>query len=214
MAKRANLIGERFGRWVIIERSISIPQKTGTKILWLCVCDCGNNAWVQTTDLKSGKSKSCGCFKREVMIERQSTHNKTGTPEYWCWAHIKSRCYNISDNAYYNYGGRGIKVCERWLNSFEIFLEDMGLRPSPLHSIDRFPDVNGDYKPSNCRWATILEQNRNQRKNKLIEFNGEFMLLVDWSKRFGVNSGRISRCLKTKTMQQIVEYYKQKGIIK
>jgi hypothetical protein len=109
----------------------------------------------------------------------------TGTPEYRTWRHILIRCENENAKCYYRYGGRGIKVCERW-HRFESFLEDMGMKPSALHSIDRI-DPNGHYEPGNCRWATTVEQARNKRNNRLVEIDGETLTVAEWGERSGVN---------------------------
>ncbi len=108
------------------------------------------------------------------------------TPEYYAWSDAKGRCYRKTKWNYERYGGRGITMCERWLNSFANFLADMGLRPSPEHSLDRFPNNNGNYEPGNCRWATRKQQVRNRRSNQLVSFNGETHLLIEWSEMLGI----------------------------
>lgn len=108
------------------------------------------------------------------------------TDEYNAWQHIRSRCYNKNSPAYPEYGGRGITVCDRWLESFENFYADMGPKPSRKHSIDRYPDNDGPYSPSNCRWATRAEQNRNTRQNVILEFNGKRMCLTEWADLLGI----------------------------
>jgi len=115
-----------------------------------------------------------------------------GSSEYTSWSQMKDRCYNKNDHAFYRYGGRGITVCDRWRNSFINFFSDMGPRPSPNHSIDRI-DNNGNYEPSNCRWATIKEQNRNRRDNSLITVNGVTKCLVAWVEELGICRTTIQR---------------------
>ena len=104
------------------------------------------------------------------------------TPEYEIWQGMRKRCTNPNTRAYKYYGGRGIKVCERWMDSFESFFADMGKRPSPTHSIDRI-DNDKDYSPDNCRWATKTEQSRNQRRNHLLTLGGETLTLAEWAER-------------------------------
>ena len=158
--------GQRFNRYTVIgSAGVSAHGKTQ----WLCRCDCGNESIVAGGSLHNGHQKSCGCLKVEVARARMTTHghHPTGkqTPEYTAWCNIKIRCYNPEAENYEYYGGRGIRVCDRWLNSFENFLSDMGERPSRKHTIDR-KENNGNYEPSNCRWITMLEQCANRRKRR------------------------------------------------
>ncbi len=117
-------------------------------------------------------------------------HGLRGCPEYKIWAAVKTRCHNANVNNYQNYGGRGIQMCERWENDFRTFLEDMGPRPSPKHSIDRI-DNNGNYEPNNCRWATHIEQRRNTRRNHYLTYKSETLTLVEWSERTGIKAPTI-----------------------
>lgn len=129
-----------------------------------CLCDCGNTKIVFLGNLKRGKTNSCGCLYKETRgIPRSHGDAKVQAREYIAWKSMKQRCYNKKNKEYENYGGRGITICDRWVKSYENFLEDMGRKPTPQHSIDRI-DVNGNYEPSNCRWATPYEQRMNQRK--------------------------------------------------
>lgn len=184
-----NLIGKRFGRLVVIEETME--RRVWNLREWTCLCDCGKIKSIITISLTRGATTSCGCYHSERLKKDKTTHGhaKDGkrSLEYRVWAGMKSRCYNPKVKCFHNYGGRGIKVCDRWLNSFENFLEDMGERPSVLHSLDRFPDENGNYEPSNCRWATIAEQARGKRYNKWYEHNGVKMVLEDWAKELNVS---------------------------
>lgn len=128
-------------------------------------------------------------YRRKTYGESHHRHGLIGTPEYWAWSAMKQRCLNPRKRNWARYGGRGIRVCERWLHSFELFLEDMGPRPSPRHSLDRI-DNDGDYEPSNCRWATPGEQRRHQAR--LVRFRGELLTLAEWSKRTGLNASTIA----------------------
>lgn len=159
--RRKKIEGQTFGRLKVIEvSSIDIHGYT-----YLCECSCGNMKVVKGALLRSGKTKSCGCINRDNLIERNTSHGGCGTPLYKTWCGIKARCGNPNEERYKDYGGRGIKVCERWINSFENFREDMGERPSKKHSIDRI-DNDGDYSPENCKWSDDLEQVYNRRKMK------------------------------------------------
>lgn len=151
--------GEIFGRLTVIELSKKSKPK---KIYWKCLCQCGNIIDVLSNSLISGNTKSCGCLRSELVSNKYSTHKKSTSSEYYTYYSMISRCYNKNNNVYQYYGGRGIKVCDRWLKSFENFYKDMGDKPSPKHSIDRINN-NGDYEPNNCKWATQSEQTINSR---------------------------------------------------
>jgi hypothetical protein len=177
-------IGERFDRWVVLER-----RENGGKRLnqarYLCRCDCGTERVLYGGMLTADRSHSCGC--------RQSwaTHRQTHTVEYAAWANMKDRCERPTCIGYHNYGGRGIRVCERWLNSFENFYADVGPRPSPKHSLDRWPNPNGHYEPGNVRWATAKEQALNTRKNHLVTYNNTTHSVTEWAMQLGVDRDRL-----------------------
>lgn len=149
-------------------------------VRWLCICDCGKSATPRTTDLRSGNTKSCGC----LAADTRRKHGLHKTPEYHVWADIKQRCFNQNSPEYENYGGRGITMCQRWVESYAAFYLDMGARPSKQHSIERVNN-NGHYQPGNCRWATSQEQTLNMRRNRVIEFNGASKPISEWAKALG-----------------------------
>jgi hypothetical protein len=126
----------------------------------------------------------------------RETHGKSKTPEFICWEHMRHRCYNPKTKCYHNYGGRGIKVCDRWLHSFSNFVEDMGMRPSGRHTLERI-DNDGNYEPSNCKWATYVEQINNRRTNRFLEFDGKRLTMAQWARELGIKketlAGRIRR---------------------
>ncbi len=128
-------------------------------------------------------------------MPRYSKHNGCNRPEYVCWQQMNSRCFNPRNRCFPRYGGRGVTVCDRWRHDFAAFLADMGPRPSPKHSIDRI-DNSGPYSPENCRWATLTEQNRNKRTNRLLTFHGETLPLSAWAERLGMPENTIRNRLR------------------
>lgn len=154
-------------------------------------CECGTEKSIAHYDVDRGATKSCGCLGREASI-RNGLITKHGdasggkcTPEYMCWHSLIQRCCNPNDAGYHRYGGRGITVCGRWLESFSNFLADMGRRPSPAHSIDRIDNHSG-YNADNCRWATRKEQQSNVRNNRILTLNGVSRTLMQWSEATGI----------------------------
>jgi hypothetical protein len=189
MSKILDLTGQRFGRLVVVR----LERCGGKKTWWQCKCDCGEICSARSNILRSGRKRSCECLHREMAAERgrakrihgESPHR--GNPyssEYGSWVRLKQRCLNPRNRKWKDYGGRGIKVCDRWRNSFEAFLADMGRRPPGL-TIDRINN-DGDYEPSNCRWATPKEQARNRRNAALILVDGCNMTLTEAATTLGI----------------------------
>jgi hypothetical protein len=145
--------------------------------------------------LTQGKSQSCECLKREVISRLKKKHGMTHTPEYHIWQNMKRRCYDPAVDGFPNYGGRGIKVCDRWYTAFEAFLADMGRRPSPELTLER-RDNDGPYSPENCYWAPDAVQRRNKRSNHLLTLHGETLCLQDWAKKMGWTPSVISQRLR------------------
>lgn len=158
MPPKVDLLGMRFGRLTVTGDS-GIRQ--GHSTVWICMCDCGNFVHIQGNNLRSGHSKSCGCLNSELSSARARRHGMSKTPIWNIWMLMRKRCTDEGDYAYPEYGGRGITVCDRWMESFDNFYEDMGPRPDGL-SLER-KDVNGNYEPDNCKWADWSEQSRNMR---------------------------------------------------
>lgn len=161
MPKAHELTGYRFNRLVAIEKA----GKQGSHLLWRCLCDCGNTKLVTSNNLAQGRTGSCGCLAQEVTGNRARLHGLYGTPAHKSWRSMMDRCTNRKNPNYKHYGGKGITVCQRWAESFKHFHDDMGNRPSGM-SIDRI-DPNGNYEPSNCRWATNREQRMNQARSTI-----------------------------------------------
>ena len=179
--KFIDLTGKRFNRLTVIKR----VELKGKSTRWLCKCDCGNETIVTSEKLKSGHTKSCGCYCHDLVRK----HGKYGTRIYKIWQSMKARCNNTKTPYY---GGRGITVCDEWLNDFKAFYDwamANGYRDDL--TIDRINN-DGNYEPSNCRWITMKEQANNTRSNHNITFNGETHSLSEWSRILGIHSHTLS----------------------
>lgn len=163
-----------------------------------CICECGNECEVESGNLRSGHTKSCGCLQLEVVRATNATHGHTRggkySRAYTAWLGMRNRCYNRKSTDYPDYGGRGISVCDRWRESFENFFADMG-QPPPWTSIDRIDNARG-YEPGNCRWATATEQGRNKRNNVRLAFRGRTQTMTEWAAELGIPMKRIHARLK------------------
>ena len=185
-----NITGEIFGRLTVIERAPAKQRRT----MWKCRCACGNTCTIDAAHLKSGWTRSCGCLLTET-IRKAKTHGMASRgkhPVYKIWKDMKRRCENPNNSSFAFYGGRGIKVCERW-HEFTNFFVDMGDRPTPQHTLDRI-DNDGDYEPGNVRWATRKEQRNNQRPHRNAHFITAFgmtLQLSQWAQRNGIDKGLI-----------------------
>lgn len=187
MGKFQDLTGCRFGRLTVIKRVENHISKSGQqKTMWLCKCDCGNETIVSMEHLKKD-TISCGCYKKENTIKIFKKHGLSGSRLEKCYNHMISRCYNKKNKAYKYYGGRGIKVCDEWLNDNKKFFNwsiNNGYKYNL--TIDRI-NVNGNYEPNNCRWATNKEQAQNKRNNIFIEYNNEKYCLKEWCDILGLS---------------------------
>lgn len=181
--------GDTYGRWTVL-RSAS-----GAKNRARCHCTCGVKRRVRISNLIQKTSRSCGC----LIGDTHRTHGQSGSIEYHTWERMITRCYSHNNKVFKNYGGRGVNVTKVWRgpDGFAAFLSHVGLRPSPKHSLDRYPNTNGNYEPGNVRWATRTEQNQNTRRNILLTFRGEIRCVSEWARITGIGkktiSGRLDR---------------------
>ncbi|WP_303678263.1 hypothetical protein [Ralstonia mannitolilytica] len=203
MTARIDMEGKRFARLVVLRRGNSNAKG---KAMWVCACDCGRLTEVLGTYLRTGVTKSCGCLRGEVgraTRELRTKHGFHGTPTYASWSAMNERCRNPKVKEYPRYGGRGIGICARW-SDFANFLADMGERPTGM-TLDRI-DVNGDYEPGNCRWATDLEQARNRGTNVLLTYGGREQCITAWADELGMGVTTLrARLARGWDMEKIVQ---------
>jgi hypothetical protein len=190
------LIGERFGRLTVLLRGANDAK---SRRRYLCRCECGNHALTVATNLQNRNTKSCGCLRHTNAI-----HGMWESPIYKIWTQMIQRCHNPNNVKFYNYGGRGISVCDRWITSFSDFFADVGERPSKHHSLERFDNDKG-YFPGNVAWALRHDQDRNKRNNHWIEIDGVRMVLSDWARLKDINGTTIlNRILRGMTERDAV----------
>lgn|SRR5574344_1125675 len=187
---KEDYIGKKYNRLTIT--AIEIKRIKGRNYTYaVCKCDCGKICKPRLDYVIHNRTKSCGCYNRELIIaidKKRKKHGKTNTAEFSIWSAMIKRCYNKNDISYERYGARNIKVCDRWLdkeNGFMNFYKDMGNRPNALYSIDRI-DNNGNYESDNCKWSTNIEQQNNKRNNHLLTYNNETHTIAEWSRICGI----------------------------
>ena len=191
MPNAIDLTGHRYGALVV--QALGPPYRPPSGAdrgarMWLCQCDCGRRTAVMGRNLRNGHTTSCGCRR---VRHGEYVGDSLASPELAAWHSMIGRCTNRNSHAWHRYGGRGIRVCERWRSSFADFLADMGRRPSDRHSIDRI-DNDGHYEPANCRWATKVEQGVNRGNNRRITARGKSLTAPEWSRLTGLHRDTIA----------------------
>lgn len=183
MGRMIDITGQKFNRLTAIK---PVGRYNSGNVLWLCKCECGKTCEVESYLLRSGKQISCGCYPSERMAEMNTKHGGFGTRLYEIWRKMFRRCYGVNVACYSDYGGRGISVCDEWVD-FSVFREwAMSHGYDDALTIDRI-DVNGNYEPANCRWATAKQQANNRRNNHYVEYNGEKKTVSEWADGFRVD---------------------------
>lgn len=201
-ARPLDLRGQRYGRLVALNDT---GKRSSRNAIWLFMCDCGNVVERKSGEVRRGACSSCGCLAREGASERMeqirhlgtessTKHGMTGSREWVSWDSMKQRCTNEAHKSYHNYGGRGIKVCQEWIDSFEAFLKDMGERPEGM-TLERV-DTDGNYCPENCVWATRKQQANNRRSNHDLVHGGITKTVKQWSEEKGISDKAILYRLK------------------
>lgn len=190
MVARIDLSGQKFGRLTAINAVSWGPTS------WLCRCDCGTEITIKQGNLRNGHTQSCGCLKKENTpnLIHGHTSARKASRTFRAYANAKTRCFNPNNDHFCNYGGRGIVMCTRWRDSFSAFLQDMGECPQG-QTLER-DNVNGNYEPGNCRWASSAEQARNKRNNILVDLDGKTMVLKDFAKAKGVEYHSLHSLMK------------------
>ena len=197
MSAKHKHVGEKFGKLTVLEALYGKKDKTVD--FWVCKCECGKEVRVYGRNLRSGASKSCGCFQKEAVSLANTTHGMVDLSEYRTWEGIKRRCYNKNEPGYLDYGARGITMSDEWRDSFKAFYRDMGSKPSPEHTIDR-KNNNKGYSKENCRWATKKEQAENRSTSLFYIRDGVARTLKAWCEILDLNYQTVYARIKRQGM--------------
>lgn len=190
--KLVDLTGQTFGRLTVVSRA---ENSNGGKARWLCKCECGNDCIVHASALRSGNTKSCGCLRAEISHDRVVTHGMSRTSLFHVWRAMKDRCLNPNNRSYKNYGGKGVRVCDEWLDSTTFFDWARSSGYEDGLTIERI-DVNGDYCPENCKWIPFAEQARNKTNNLMIEIDGVSKCLAQWCDEYDMSYFMVSQRIR------------------
>lgn len=197
MSKRKDISGHKYNRWKVI----NFLYYNGNDSYYECLCDCGTKSIISRKSLIKEKSKSCGCYQKEIPNNKRTHGEANKTDEYRIWRAMKYRCHVSSCRNYMSYGGRGIYVCDEWLNSYEQFLFDMGRRPTKKHTIERLNNNKG-YSKDNCIWATYKQQANNKRSSSIVNINGEALTISQARDKFSITKSKLDDLLYRKKMSK------------
>ena len=208
MGKFIDLTGQKFNRLTVLKR---VSNSKSGNVRWLCKCDCGQTKVIEGRLLKNNSIKSCGCLNRELTKVRSTKHGKHNTRLYGIYYNMKRRCYSKKDKKYPIYGGKGIRICNDWLENFMNFYNWAILNGYADNlTIDRI-DGTKNYEPNNCRWITIKEQNNNLKSNHIINFNNKILTMSQWSEELQIPYNFLSnRIRKGKKLNEILEEWSAK----
>lgn len=209
MPKLVDRTGHVYGRLKVLRRLECGPASKGRRTKWVCVCECGTEKIATGHELASGDTTSCGCLRREKTGQKSRRHGLSGTPTYRSWQAAKDRCHNPKSSKYAVYGGAGITMCDKWRNSFDAFLEDMGERPEG-HTLDRLDQCKG-YEPGNVQWATPAEQSINRGTTKLYRWRASWMTTRQIAEAEGVPFNSLRKVVsKYRTIQDAVAHVRER----
>lgn len=203
--EREDIIGRRFGRLTVVNFDHTDRHRNS---YWICKCDCGNQTLATRGALISGNTTSCGCYNRERVSESSTTHGMSRAPLYKVWRDMHTRCKNERSGEYHRYGGRGIDICNDWM-SFENF-RDWALDAGYTNglTLDR-TDNDGSYSPENCRWVTWKTQGNNRSTNRIVEYNGYFHTITEWSEILGINYSTLRGRIDRNDMHDFERYFEE-----
>lgn len=209
-----DLTGMVFGKLKVLDK---VPKtKKGQSLRWRCLCECGGITTAMPSNLINNHTRHCGCIHKNSPkgVNKKHGHKSNGAPtsEYAIWSSMKARCLNPKNAAYKYYGGRGIKVCDRWVINFENFIQDMGRKPFKNYTLERI-DVNGNYEPVNCKWASYKEQGNNRRNNRRITYNGETKNFGQWAETLGISHSGLKKYLNGGGIDQAIYYVKSRDAL-
>ena len=216
--KFEDLTGRKFNKLTVV-RFLEPSERENKTRSWLCKCECGNFVQVNASKLKTGHTRSCGCLVNEHISNLNRKYEYSNKRLYSIYEAMLDRCNNPNSSKYHNYGGRGIKVCQEWIESYDTFAQwafDSGYAPLAKRgecTLDRV-DVNGNYEPNNCRWITNSEQQLNRRNNHLITYNGKTQTVKEWGIELGIPDKKLRWHLQQgKSLEEIVRYFETKGLL-